>query len=567
VTAAQGAGAAERSGAVTHSRAARRCARFSDFLGALAEENGPMDEKRKPDNASAEGTGAFPLFPLGPGNDETRVIIAKLGSEPATGREDAAAPAPAASDMADAGLGPEADFAPHPATPQTNPAGRSLLPEAFATRSCSAGELAAAMNFASPQRLPGASDAEPVDMASAGVPSAPAKAAPLPFGKGASIEDASSAQVGRAQPVSENGLGGLQAPISATEKGGASIGKADTSPLPAGYSPAMARNQLQTRISQLRNLIAGRADCTVSEPSSGLEPTAPRDEPLLQAGPDAVQLAAYSAPTTADAAVETAAPAGIAARHRDGEAAAGLAFTARVVPLPAAESVVSATGADVQQRESSRARPDAGKTPAQPAPHFSNDPKREEALEITGRAAAGQEPQVTFPLAPAASIETAAPPAGESGRAAPGLPHPRPSGLTEGPTSPPASPAREIQLQLHEGEQRVDVRLTERSGELRVAVRTPDAQLAGALRAGLPALSARLEQTGFRADTWHPAMAHESARPPGHVSPSVSDSNDTRNGSRQGGQQQSDPRQPRPNTAHAAKSQRKEFRWLMSQLP
>jgi hypothetical protein len=109
--------------------------------------------------------------------------------------------------------------------------------------------------------------------------------------------------------------------------------------------------------------------------------------------------------------------------------------------------------------------------------------------------------------------------------------------------------------------------LAERSGEVRVEVRTPDAQLAGALRAGLPALATRLEQTGFRAETWHPAISHQSTRPVSEAPASVTDSPDARNGSRQGGQQQPDARQQRPNTAHTAKTQRKEFRWFMSQLP
>ena len=55
-------------------------------------------------------------------------------------------------------------------------------------------------------------------------------------------------------------------------------------------------------------------------------------------------------------------------------------------------------------------------------------------------------------------------------------------------------------LQVTGGDQRVDVRLTERAGEVQVSVRTPDSQLAGALRDDLAALSARLEQSGFRAE-------------------------------------------------------------------
>jgi Flagellar hook-length control protein FliK len=137
----------------------------------------------------------------------------------------------------------------------------------------------------------------------------------------------------------------------------------------------------------------------------------------------------------------------------------------------------------------------------------------------------------------------------------------------------PAAPAREIQLQLNQGDQRVDVRLTERGGEVRVAVRTPDPQLADTLRDDLPHLSARLEQTGFRTETWHPALSDASSevqrRMPATETSFSDPQQSGQNQARQGGQQQQQsPRQPKPNPAAAAQNpQRKEFAWLMSQLP
>ena len=57
----------------------------------------------------------------------------------------------------------------------------------------------------------------------------------------------------------------------------------------------------------------------------------------------------------------------------------------------------------------------------------------------------------------------------------------------------------DIKLQLAgEGESRVEVRLTERRGDVFVAVRTPDSRLAGELRQDLPSLASRLEQAGYR---------------------------------------------------------------------
>jgi hypothetical protein len=59
---------------------------------------------------------------------------------------------------------------------------------------------------------------------------------------------------------------------------------------------------------------------------------------------------------------------------------------------------------------------------------------------------------------------------------------------------------RDIRIAVNQADQKVELRVMERAGELHVAVRTPDSRLAADLRENLPALSSRLEQTGFRAD-------------------------------------------------------------------
>jgi hypothetical protein len=103
------------------------------------------------------------------------------------------------------------------------------------------------------------------------------------------------------------------------------------------------------------------------------------------------------------------------------------------------------------------------------------------------------------------------PVAASSERPAPASPvaEPQRAAVTAPPEPAPrwSAPAREIRLQVTGGEERVDVRLTEHRGEVQVAVRTPDSRLTEALRNDLPALSARLEQNGFRAETWHPAAS------------------------------------------------------------
>jgi hypothetical protein len=88
---------------------------------------------------------------------------------------------------------------------------------------------------------------------------------------------------------------------------------------------------------------------------------------------------------------------------------------------------------------------------------------------------------------------------------------------------------RDISLRLTDKDQgSVQVRLSERAGELHVSVRTQDAGLTRGLRDGLSDLVGRLETSGYRAETWQPAG--------GNASNSHDQSHDS---SSRGGQQQS----------------------------
>lgn len=71
----------------------------------------------------------------------------------------------------------------------------------------------------------------------------------------------------------------------------------------------------------------------------------------------------------------------------------------------------------------------------------------------------------------------------------------------------PATTPRAIEFQLQSDTGRVALRVAGRAGEVTVDVRTSDSRLAGALRADLPELAARIEQTGYHAETWHPASS------------------------------------------------------------
>jgi hypothetical protein len=72
-------------------------------------------------------------------------------------------------------------------------------------------------------------------------------------------------------------------------------------------------------------------------------------------------------------------------------------------------------------------------------------------------------------------------------------------------------PVRHVQLQLAgDNNQRVDVRVFDRGGELRVSVRSADTGLAQALRDHIPELTDRLEQQHFRNEIWIPRSTETS---------------------------------------------------------
>lgn len=77
--------------------------------------------------------------------------------------------------------------------------------------------------------------------------------------------------------------------------------------------------------------------------------------------------------------------------------------------------------------------------------------------------------------------------------------------------TPPADPIRNLRLQVEgDNNQRVDVRLTEEGGELRVSVRSADPNLTQALQDHMPDLTNRLEQQHFRTEVWIPRSSETS---------------------------------------------------------
>ena len=302
--------------------------------------------------------------------------------------------------------------------------------------------------------------------------------------------------------------------------------------------------------------------------------------PVSNGAPDARQMVEDRAATGPEPPAGPLRSAGSEGSPESGEPRpAVLAFAVRLTPLeappkdaagaPKAASLeaiepVAPTGGPTDAGAASRELPRATATSPIPAvrvdPVASRETKTaEHPLQDAGAAdptiwAAPQNPETPAPRREAAN------PVAE--------PHRTPAPASEPAT--PVSPARDIRLQVTGGDQRVDVRLTERAGEVQVSVRTPDSQLAGALRDDLAALSARLEQSGFRAETWHPAGARIE-----HFGPSGDSSAAGSSGYRQssgGGdrQQQHEPpprRAPQPETNHGRDSASQEFSRLFSSLP
>ena len=120
-------------------------------------------------------------------------------------------------------------------------------------------------------------------------------------------------------------------------------------------------------------------------------------------------------------------------------------------------------------------------------------------------------------------------------------------GAADLPPKPVSRPPQSIDLKVEgtDNKEGVDVRISQRAGDVQVTVRTPDNQLADSLRQHLPELSDRLAQNGVEGEIWHPGAAQASADTTSNRESWTSDQS-------QGQQQQQrspdgKPRQPREN--------------------
>jgi len=110
--------------------------------------------------------------------------------------------------------------------------------------------------------------------------------------------------------------------------------------------------------------------------------------------------------------------------------------------------------------------------------------------------------------------------------------------FAEGPAKR-AEPLRDLSIQLGQGNQeKVELRVSERAGEVRVAVRTADIGLQNGLRESLPELVHRLEGQGYRADAWRPSGVVSATTPLTEASQSSSDFQSGDSQTKQGWSQQ-----------------------------
>ena len=236
--------------------------------------------------------------------------------------------------------------------------------------------------------------------------------------------------------------------------------------------------------------------------------------------------------------------------------AAHVAFTARLVPI-------ASKGGDVILSEPLPEAPAAETPKTLPAvnPAAQTEPDPEES----GAGQAIPIPKTShLEVAAHAPAESTPVPIKEGDNSKPVEHIEKPEALAEPAHLKPPPIVRDIKLEVTGNDRRVELLLSERAGEVRVAVRTPYSRLAVDLRENLPSLSTRLEQVGFRTETLHTTTAVQSGPLRSLEQPGSSGDSPQDTHSRQ------EHREQRHDSHHEQtpnrKQKGKEFEWLMSSL-
>lgn len=392
----------------------------------------------------------------------------------------------------------------------------------------------------------------PPSPAATGDAAQPRAAGPLPVPSPAiSIDDGSPAASTDAKPrVAPPSVPSLR------EGGGTSRVPAPARPLAA--APEAASDPVST---------TSAADSTTSEAPSD----APRGElafalRLRPAPPPELAAASAEPPAPISSPVESGRAAGPSPPARVGPRSAAISSQpAGDSPTPPAVDPAGEASQPAERRDGnpeSDRQPAAREKPRGAAPEALQEAPPPDSADRSAASAAAM-------VRPAA--EAARAPETSAGRSAVTASSKEPvplGGSTAVPAQARPAAARDIRLEVTGGDSRVEVRVVERSGDLRVDVRTPDARLAGELREGLPALTARLEQTGFRAEAWHPPAAVQGRSQLTELRAAAATESGGQEGRWGGRGGQNDPPQPKAKNTVGSRSKedRQRFASLMGDL-
>ena len=294
------------------------------------------------------------------------------------------------------------------------------------------------------------------------------------------------------------------------------------------FSRESGRHDQRGRLQSTEN-DADQPQQAVSAKDLGFPTAAPAEtsavNPASAAGAESGQPAASQAVNT-----ESARPASESQPPQNASTVSpgNLAFAARLQPATAASPAPGASQSSAQHEilgagqslPRKAAESDTTDTPGiQPVTAGAGS-----ALNAYGHSSANAE---TFAQPPAAPAQSGAP--SQAAEVKPAAAQAKPA----------AAPLKDISLQVAQpGSQKVEVRLVQQSGELRVAVRTGDSDLAHGLQQGLTDLVGRLQETGFRAEAWRPGGSVEHSGPVFEPRSSSSSSQKDDSQSYSGGSQQ-----------------------------
>jgi hypothetical protein len=152
--------------------------------------------------------------------------------------------------------------------------------------------------------------------------------------------------------------------------------------------------------------------------------------------------------------------------------------------------------------------PKISKEPATSQPQSSTAPTPEQPAAASTQ----EQTTATSAITPARDVIVASPPAQTAEPVSTAHAIDRVAPL-ETASKAPAAPVNEISVRVAGPDQTsASIHMIDRSGELTVAVRSTDTQLADALRGNVDQLSARLNTSGWNAEVWRPGTVQSASR-------------------------------------------------------